>query len=1118
MKHFLKLLYFLPLLVHGQASVLSRGTWLKMGITQAGVYKLDAAFFQRAGISLLGVNPQNIKIYGYAGGMLPQPNDAPRPTDLPENAISIEGENDGTFDTQDYVLFYAEGPHTVQYNAVSKQFSHQTNLYSDTAFYYLNIADTKGLRIQNRTSIRGKKDIRSYEDYIFRELETNNILRSGREWFSEQFVSNQEQTFNFNLSGLVASSSVRVRISALSNAANSSFFSIKINDQTAGNLNFNGNGQDRYDIKGRITEQTFAQTANPTANSIKVGLSYGLSGGSGVGHLNFIGIQATRSLRVYQNPTFFQFTDSIDSAQFQVENFTQGLRIWDISQRFSPKNQDFILANQVATFGIGSSSKGLWGVPQMIVFDAQNLVSPTVFQKISNQNIRALATPELLIVVSEKLRPEAMRLADFRRSNDKLKVEVVTTAQIFHEFSSGRTDPSAIRDFVKYLYDRNPETLKYLLIFGDASFDTKRRTNVDAFAHDTYVPTYESRESLNPIYSYSSDDYFGFLQNNEGQWNEDFAGDHSLDIGIGRLPVRTLDEAKSTVNKLIRYVDSPQNMGNWREKVVFIADNGDRNIHSNDAESIAQLAQRFRPSIQLEKLYVDAFPQVITANGRTAPKVNEALDRAIREGALIINFSGHGSPDGWTDEKVLTIGQIQGWSNFNQMPLFLTATCEFGRFDDPNQLSGAELALLNPQGGGIGLLTTTRPVFSSTNFLLNGAFYRNVFLKVEGKPQRLGEVFRKTKNESLVGSINRNFTLLGDPSMILAYPRDEISLTRINGRTLTGNDTLKALQKITLEGKISDPNYNGLLTIAVYDKEKQITTPGDGIPFNYQAFANKLFEGKASIRNGTFTSSFVVPKDIDYRVGRGRIYLYAIKADSSASASGAYSPLIGSSSAFVADNQPPKVSVYLNNEDFKNGDSITDQQPLFLAKVSDDNGLNISPIGLGHEMLLTIDDTLQIVVNEYFEAQKDDFSKGTIRFRMPKLSIGEHNLRIKLWDTHNNASESTLNFRVIIGQKITDLSNVTVFPNPFDGDVTFRFGNERQGDDLELKLQVFDESGRLVQELTQINYQADAATQEIVWSGVSNLSLAPKTYIYRLGVRSLSAQYQAQKTGKILKK
>jgi hypothetical protein len=697
------------IIAKAQNSVLSKGEFYKIAVTQTGVHKIDANFLKKTGIDISTINPQNIKIYGNGGAILPQANAAIRPKDLTENAIYVEGEADGKFDSQDYILFYGESSHVVNYDSTNKKFTHQINIYSDSTFYFLAIADTKGLRIKNQNSISATKTIDTFDDFIFHEVELKNINNSGRTWYGEYFGSSGEHSFDVKIDGIVSKSPIKISSSAMSIAQVNSTMQVKLNNELLGTHEFNFIYPDKYAIKGNENYQTFSTNSDGNA-ALKVTYTYdGKKETSSGAYLDYFEIQTKRKSQFYDKQTLVRSIESLanTSTNFQIAQVQNDSKIWEVTNPQNVANQTLQIAGNLANFAI--ETKGV--LKTFILFSNNNLLEPNTIRKIENQNLKISQVPDLLIVTPKIWQAQAEKLANFRRKNDSLTVLVATTESIYNEFSSGNSDITSIRDFGRFLWLKNPQKFKYLLLFGDATFDYKNHINIQEVNANNFVPVYESRQSLHPINSFSSDDYVGFFQEKDGEWVEDYGNDHFLDIGVGRLPVKNIDEAEGVVEKMIFYANQKKTLGKWRGQISFVADDGDYNIHQRDAEALSKIATSKNQDLNINKIYVDAFSQVATPNGATAPTANKAIERAVNEGSLIINYNGHGGVIGWAEEKILNIGEIQDFKNIQNMPLFLTATCEFGQYDNPTLVSGAELAALNRRGAAIGLLTTTRPVY-----------------------------------------------------------------------------------------------------------------------------------------------------------------------------------------------------------------------------------------------------------------------------------------------------------------------------------------------------------------------------------------------------------------------
>jgi len=1120
-------LIFLNINTQAQNSVLTSGEIYKLAIPEHGIYKIDRQFLVEMGIDVTNLDPQNIHIFGNSGGMLPQPNSENRPVDLIENAIHIEGEKDGSFDDDDFILFYAEGANRYFYDTEKNIFNYENNLYETTNFYFLKIDDTTGKRIQIRENLaQNAPTISTYNHFDFHEKDIEKIeqdIFSGREWFGEEFGFQEEMEFDFSISDIVANSDISVYSGMIGRSTDITIFSFFLNDNLLGSHRISSVtplGIGRYDYKGRYNTELFSDktTATEMDGNLKLKIKFDKQGvSSAQGYIDFILVNTERKLKLYGNETAFRSLESTKNqfSNFQISEVNTEVFIWDVTTPQNAISQSFEKINNSVNFTINSRN-----LHEFRIFQTNNLPRPIFRQKIENQNLHGLSIPDFVIISHPDFRAEAERLAEFRKTNDNLETEVVTTTEIYHEFSSGRQDVTAIRDFIRFLYQKSKQ-LKYVLLFGDASFDYKNRIpNANNF-----VPVYQSRESLHPIYSYASDDYYGFMDESEGFWGElNDEDEYDLEIGIGRLPIKSEIEATNVVNKLMRY-DNPEAMGNWRNQICFVADDADYNLHFDDTEKLTDLMTQKYEHLNLQKLYVDAFPQVLESVEKRSPVMRNELKRTIENGTLLVNFVGHGSETSWTSEQIFDFALAGKLKNPYAMPLIVTATCEFGRFDY-HAVTGAEYAVLNPNGGAIALLTTTRPVYSNTNAFLTRAFYNAVFEPINGKMPRLGDVLRITKNNSLSGIRNRNFSLLGDPSMRLAYPQENIKITSIKTESNTEN-TLKALDKVKVTGEIQennqlDINFDGKLEILVFDKSTTYQTLGDEDPdvnlvADYQLQDRKLFKGAASVQDGKFEFEFVVPKDIDYQLGTGKISLYAQHQSEYRDAGGFSTDFQvgGTASNIIPDNNPPEIQLFMDSTNFKSGDR-TGTSPKLLAFFTDESGINLTGNGLGHDILAILDGEQVFVLNDFYEANLNTYQKGSVIFPFENLSEGEHHLKIQVWDTHNHFSEAELTF--VVKREDFAIRDLVVYPNPFVNETQFSFLHNRAGEDLKITLDIYEPTGKLIRQVKRTLYVSAEKIENLRWDGTDNSGnkLRSGLYIYRLKVRPDDTNEISWKSGKLL--
>ncbi|MDD4646287.1 MAG: type IX secretion system sortase PorU, partial [Bacteroidales bacterium] len=728
------------------------------------------------------------------------------------------------------------------------------------------------------------------------------------------------------------------------------------------------------------------------------------------------------------------------------------------------------------------------------------------------QNLHGQECPDMIILVHDDLKSYAQQLADFHKTQDGLTTLVVSPTQIYNEFSSGIPDVTAIRDFLKMFYDRSTKStfkLKYFLFFGDGSYDNKKSVQ----DYPTYLPTYQSLESLYPTSSYVTDDFFGLLDNGENIE----AG--LLDIGIGRLPVINDNEASIVIEKIRQYY-SASSMGNWRNLVCFIGDDEDGNTHMRDANTLADLLKVEHPSFNIDKIFLDAYQQMTLPTGDRYPEVNRAIGDRMKKGALIMDYLGHGSERGLAHENIVTVSDIKSWENPEKLPLFITATCEFSRFDNPELTSAGEWVILNQNGGGIALLSTTRLVYSAPNFVLNREFYNYAFTRdAQGKLLKLGDIMRLTKNAVGDEQNKLNFTLLGDPALTLAMPTYGITMTHVNGIPVGEfRDTLKALSEASISGYVKDLNNNkmadfsGVVIPTVYDKEITLSNlANDGGPIMEFTVRNSiLFKGKASIKNGDFSFKFIVPKDISYKIGTGKLSLYGNSDLTDASGVDLSLLIGGSSSSGLNDKIGPQLDIFMNDTTFVSG-GLTNETPVLLAKIKDASGVNTTSNGIGHDITAIIDDKQQnpIVLNDYYESDLDQYTSGTLKYPISKLEPGDHTIHVKVWDILNNSSETEISFTVRNSEDLV-IDHILNYPNPFTTHTDFYFEHNQGDQALDVLLQVYTVSGKLVKSFeflsadqTQIK-AGSFRVGPISWDGLDDFGdpIGRGTYFYRVKVRT----------------
>ena len=1127
--------------IYTDQSVLATGNWYKLAVTESGMYRLTYNSLQEMGIQVSNINPANIKIYGNGGHMLPEPVATERPDDLVENAIMVQGQQDGSFDSQDAIIFYGQGPHKMAYDISRNMFTGLMNIYSDTTYYFLTISNEPGLRVSDTplVSDAGANVVTSYDYYQHHEEDEANILKSGRRWLGERF-ENTSKEYDYNIVGVEPNATMKIVIdvaSTLSRASGiSSSFRLSMNNSPENAIVIPAH-VDPGSYGQRISYKNFAMnynTGSSPASSYTIKLTYDKNGSQqAIGYLDRFSINVSRRLKLYGGQTAFRSAATLGAVKnkYVLEQTAASSQIWNVTNPLQPSRQLFNQQGSNLSF-VEIDTSGL--LQEYVVFDASALLAPQFKGKVVNQNLHGITVPGMLIIAAPEFIEEAQRLANFRQSNNNLPTTVVTPRQIYNEFSSGSQDLVAIRDFVRMLHKKDSsDQFKFVLLFGDCSVDYKNRLPNNT----NFVPTYESHVSNHDINSYCSDDFIGLVADDAGKWVNTSVKE-LLFVGIGRLPVKNKSEAAGMVDKLIRYSQNQNAYGRWRNTICMVGDDADGEGGfffigpSAGTEGVIKgLTPTHRAAINFEKIYVDAYEQQSTAGGEIVPDAINDLNDVVKRGAVIVNFMGHGNTEAWTSEKVLGSTQLNKWRNEYKLPFFITATCDYGLYDNPGLVSSGEETVLLSDRGGIGLITAARPVYASTNFTLNKAFYVAMSGMLGNQDEILytGEIFRRTKNSSISGISNRSFTLLGDPSTVLAIPRKKVNIVSVlDKNTQLSIDTLSALSPLEIRGEITDAldnrltDFTGRVEVVFYDKAKTLTTLGAGnnSPMDYELQTDILYSGTATAQNGEFSLSLVVPKDVSLSVGEGKIYAYAVNQDYNIDASGHKEVILGGINPNAKpDDKSPYVELYVNGSDENNVFSCT--EPVVTAFITDENGINLSETGIGRGLSATLqgpEGTQQLSMKDFYVSKINDYTEGNLTYPFSELPEGNYTLTLTAWDTYNNPTDATVQFEVA-GSNGLQIRNTRSYPNPMTEYTNFVFEHTAcQATALDVIVKIYSLTGQLVTELTtNLNEVQGYENDHLRWEGQNQngARVSPGMYIYQLSVKQPNGRTETQ-TGKLL--
>ena len=1088
-------------------SVLSEGRILKIPILASNMHRIN---FEQLPAEWTGQNfsPDQIQIFAGHPGTLPYGVGDDRIDDLREVPYYL----DGNFTKNgDGLIFYAEGSHITTPSSESGFLTVNHNVYADTNFYFLRYGVENGQRMtppQNLTTIPTSpattgSDVWRYEEDNYNILESI-IQGSGRTWYTDAVTGSATRDYSSLISPLPIDQSQDVLFSTVfagrSDAKNTVTF--QVGDRSFSEEMFSVEMSDRYGIAAQLA--TFRKKLS--LSSLRLVMRHQTQQSNSRGWLDYLELAFTRALQYNNAPLIFHSFGT--GTDFEVSNATSGLLAMDITDPFDTSLLPSLIQGNKLWFASRMDSGNQ--PHRFVVFDPRQVTTVSGIKIIPNQNLHEIQKVDYLIVYHPLFSQSSTKLADHRRQYNGFEVRTVNILDIYNEFSSGKTDPSALRNFLKMLYSRGNPDIRVLLL-GDGSFDYKFNSARVDYSDENFIPVYETENSHNPIRAFPSDDYYALLDDWEGG---DLRG--ALDISIGRIPVRTPSEAEVMVQKIITYETDPLRFGDWRKDMLLVADDGNFNLFLGYTERLSENIEQKAPSFQISKAYVDAFQKEITPNGALSPRTSDLINNSAFEGQLIINYQGHGSSKGWGDEGFLSKVDLVKWNNSRKYPILVTATCTFAGYDDPKEVTAGEYALVLPDKGAIALFTTTRVVYANSNDRLTNSLFDRMMERLE-EPPELGEWIRRAKNAHRSDTLDinsRKFTLLGDPALKIALPRYKVVVSEVEGQDPATSDSIRigALQKVRIKGYVADhqgqkmTSFNGELAPTLYDKKKKLQTLGQGnnnYAQEYSVWQNVIYKGRASVNQGEFEFEFIVPRDIDYSLGHGRLSLYAHDGNQSDAWGQGENILIGGTAdnPIENDQKGPDLQVYLGDKNFMTGDEI-EPSSVLLVDVEDASGINVSGNGIGHDMVYFLDGQQEssTVLNNYFQYDLNSYSKGSVEFPIDNLEPGKHSLTIKVWDSYNNLSEKSVEFYV--NKKELTIRNVLNYPNPFFDRTEFQFENPLIGDDLSIVIDIYTPSGRMAHRIIENRNSSGQLIRGIYWDGRDQWQqkLANGVYIYKIKI------------------
>jgi hypothetical protein len=1125
-------------LKYSTSSILASGDFYKIEVKEDGIYKLDKNYLQNAGIDVSNINPKNIKIYNNGGQELPYNNLTTTIDDLAEVSIYVEGQDDGKFDDGDYILFYGTSPNWWTYTASTKTYKHNMNHYSTSNYYWITFTGNVGSRMNVVSSINygNLTPLTSFKEMLFDEPEVNNLGSTGTLWVSQRIGIGESFTFNKSLYGIIDNSTINfnLRLGNATSTANAYFiFSDSKSGYTNGYYVEPNTGEFTHINLKSFTDSYTLYTGNNSLN-LSINLSSLNNSGSIDAYYDYLEVFYQKSLSSVQNNVLrFFSTDTNGILEYQVSTFnTSDIKVFDVTSYNNAKIITPISYSSGIVRFQDEITKGT--IKQYYAIGGSNYKTPTsISSRVSNQNLHGDYTStgaDFIIISPTEFLSAANRLKSYRESPgtsspNYLKTIVIDVNNIYNEFSGGLQDPVAIRNFLKYAYNNWTRKPLYVLFFGDGSYDYKNIYNLSV---KNYIPPIEKpSDSNDEIESYPSDDFITSI-------NTSFSTPSPAqpDFYHGRLNINSLTEANLAIDKIINY-ESTDNFGIWKKKAMYVGDDGwtteynqgeEKNIHTQQCENIAE--SYTPPDFEKEKIYIVTYPTTITPQGRRKPGANVDIVKGWNEGRLVINYVGHGSVDLWAHEHIFVRDEnIPQLTNKTKLPLVTIASCDVLRWDDPFTTSMGE-ELVSVQYGAIDVIGANRPVYSPNNATFNNALWSHFMYNKDtlNLPIRIGKAMYLCKLQLSLIDNDMKYGIDGDPTVRISIPQYFTSIDSINNTSIindpTKPDTIKALQKVVIKGRVLYPDssfyntYNGDITIKVFDVDKNITYYDFGFPFYFRLDGGTIFKGKTKIVNGKWSIKFIVPKDISYTTGNGKLTSYF--TDNTTEGTGYTNKFVlnGIDSSAVTDTTGPTIKLYVDSRNFRSGD-ILNQNTKIISDFYDISGINLTG-AIGHklEAVLNDNENSKIDLTSYYTSDTS-YQYGTIEYPLQNLSDGYYKLKIRAWDTYNNLSESVVNFTVKSNTQLY-VDKVYNYPNPFKDNTIFTFQHNLDAN-VSVKIKIYTVSGRFIKELLRTNITDKYVMVE--WDGRDNDgdAIANGTYIYKVTVKSDDGIYNKTSTGIIAK-
>ena len=1099
---------------YAEHSKLASGKWVKLSVMQSGIYQITAADITRWG---LGSDLSQIHVFGYGGAPLSETmlgdNYA---DDLPQMPVVR---------TADRILFYAQGPLTWQFKNITIEHQQVQHPYAISGCYFItNDSRFSDVEIAKGDTQPSNNIQTTYVERMCHEQEMSNPGETGRVFLGESFVTNKNQSYQFTLDGMLSGSNVRVLTCVgVKMSSGSATMSHSYNGQSASTTDddlFQPTTAN-YTTKSKTSTFTLDGT-----NILKYSLNFASSGNVVVSRLDYITVNYTRTLAMKDGYLGFGLNWASRSVGYRISNAGSNTRVWDVTAPYAPIQLNTTTSDGNITFSPSENERR-----EFVAFDESGTFPhPESLGEIRNQDIHGEPVPDMIILSPAAYLEQAQRVARLHEEVDSFRVLVLDHEKVFNEFSSGTQDAMAYRRLCKMFYDRGASDdghrLGYLLLMGCGSYDNRLVGNDSTALNYPHLLTWQTNASDNDN-SFTTDDFFGLVDDGT---SADVNQQIEMKISVGRMIVKSVSEARTVVNKLVKYVSNPI-YGSWKNQALHVADDENNAEHVKQDTLMVYNARKYGGNdIVYNRVYIDAFNAVSAGGSRNYPDARAKMFNALREGVLWWNYIGHASTQNWTAEGQLMRSDVETQLFYKRLPVLYAATCEFCRFDN-SVLSSGEHMFLNANGGVIAAMCPARLAYVDKNGVLSGAMGRYIYSRDEkGKPRRIGDMLRFAKNATSTGDNNKRFFLFGDPAMRLAWAPYTAKIETINGQRVDGDHeriVFKAREQVEFTGKIVDingnvaTNFNGEVFSTLFGPEQSITTngytkkgKGTGEIITYEDRSNRLAINVDTVVGGQFTVRVIIPTEVNneydnYREAMINLYAYDSKNAIEAKGSNSEFYIYGYEDEEVTDTIGPEIiTLGLNNETFADGSSVN-ESPLVLASIKDESGVNFSSDGVGHSMTLTLDGTTSYndVVSYYTPMFIEKGTLGSISYQLSDLAPGAHTLRLRVWDVYNNVSEKTISFNVVKGLA-PEIADIYSLLDGSAGETSFFVKHNRPDAVVTVTIEVYDLMGRPVWRTTQSGRSDMFTSTPVVWNLVDSggRRVQRGIYVYRATITTDGVQ------------